>query len=355
IIGAHTDSPGFRIRHNGFFKKNAYSQAGIEIYGGPLLSSWSDKDLGIAGRILIKKANDSPKSGQSRENSFESLLWKSDKALLRIPQLAIHLNREVNDKGLKFNKENELTPILCSMQDVDLNEEELLNYIAQDLGIFRKDIHSYSLELFDMQKAALGGMHDDMIFAGRIDNLAMCIAGLNMLTELDEEPDSTLLLMLFDSEEIGSSTINGGASPLLMRTMERLMFKAGLNTEEQAICLSNSRIFSADGAHAVHPNFTSKHPEKHPVYMNAGPVIKVNANQRYASNLQTIAETEELAKMAGVPVQKYYHRNDIPCGSTIGPISATGTGIPTVDIGNAMLSMHSIRECTGTADQWYME
>ncbi len=344
IIGAHTDSPGFRIRQGGFFRQAGYSQAGVEIYGGPLLASWTDRDLGIAGRILFRNGS-----------TTETRLWSSSGPLLRIPQLAIHLNRDVNDKGLVLNKHNETVPILCSLEDTELGEKELLTQIAGDFGRTADDIVGTSLELVDCQQAAIGGLHGDMIFSGRIDNLAMCSAALQAVTAVSETPDATALIVLFDSEEIGSSTLNGGASPLLNVTLERLMLQDGLNREEQFITLNRSRNFSADGAHAVHPNYTGSHDARHYCHLNGGPAIKINANQRYASNMETIAEIRELGRSLGIPLQTYYHRNDIPCGSTIGPITATATGIPTIDIGNPMLSMHSIRECSGTADQWMME
>jgi len=346
IIGAHTDSPGFRVKSTNYYRDSSYSLLGVEVYGGPLLGSWADRDLGLAGSIFIR-------GGQGPEHR----LWKSGNPWLRISQAAIHLNREVNDKGLVFNKQDEMNPILGSLEEHGVGQQEIYDRIAADLGTDSGDILSVNLELYDLQPAAFGGLHGDMIYSGRIDNLAMCRAATAAMAACasDSSLRNTALAVLYDAEEIGSATLNGGASPLLIHTMERILLSVGRGREDLLRSLPESRIFSADGAHALHPNFKGKYDTRAACLLNRGPAIKVNANQRYASNALTIAETESLCRAADIPWQTYYHRADLPCGSTIGPMNAAATGIPTLDIGNPMLSMHSIRECAGSADQFYME
>ena len=343
VIGAHTDSPGFRVKSNSIYEKEGYIQLGVEIYGGPLLATWTDRDLGIAGMVII------------RENDMlATKLWKSAKALARIPQVAIHMDREVNDKGLMLDKEKHLPPVIGLTGDTTFTRENLKGIIAKDLNIKKDDIIEFELELIDLQAATYSGLKDDFIVSGRIDNLMMCHAGISALAGLEDNPGETVLIALFDNEEIGSATLNGGGSPYLGDVMERLALTQNLNREDFHRAIAKSFVLSADGAHAAHPNYMNNYESHHICRLNKGLVIKLNAKQRYASSAQKTAAIELLAKKADIPTQKYIHRIDKPCGSTIGPITATKYGIRTADIGHPMVSMHSIREMAGSHDQYYM-
>jgi aspartyl aminopeptidase len=343
VIGAHTDSPGFRVKSNSVYEKEGYIQLGLEIYGGPLLATWTDRDLALAGKIVIEE-----------NGEMTTQVWKSDKAWVRIPNVAIHMDREVNDKGLKLDFEKHLPPVIGLAGDQPFTRESLKELIAADLNIPAGNIAEFELELVDLQPGAFSGINDEFFVSGRIDNLMMCHAAISAITELDETPDETIVVSLFDNEEIGSSTMNGGGSPYLGQMLERLTLTQGLTREDYLRAIAKSFVLSADGAHAVHPNYSDAYEKYHFCHLNQGPVIKLNAKQRYASGPETTATLQQLAKKTKVPTQKYIHRVDKPCGSTIGPITATNFGIRTADIGHSMVSMHSIREMAGSADQFYM-
>jgi aspartyl aminopeptidase len=344
IVGAHTDSPGLHLKPKAQYLKSGYVQLGVEIYGGPLLASWTDRDLSLAGRVILKQ-----------DGKLKVVPFRSDKVLLRIPQLAIHLNREVNELGLKLNKQTHMPPILAlestdgSSVDVGLIE----SHIAETLRVKTDEIASWQLECYDTQTANLSGLHDEFIVSARIDNLTMCHASLQALTSKAFTAPQTAMITLFDNEEIGSATENGAASGFIRDIITRVVGSDESNHMIQR-ALANSACISADGAHAVHPNYAEFHDPQHAVKMNRGPVIKRNANHRYATSAFTSAIFEQLCKDVEVPVQHYVHKTDLPCGSTIGPITATGLGIPVVDVGNAMLSMHSIRETAGVKDHEMM-
>ena len=343
LIGAHTDSPGLHLKPNAQYSTSGYVQFGVEVYGGPLLGSWTDRDLSLAGRVVLKE------SGRLKVRPF-----RSKSVLLRVPQLAIHLNREVNDKGLILNKQTHMPPVAGLEIDGEVVDSNLLNkLIAKELDIDIKRIHSSKLECYDTHSAALSGLNQEFIVSGRIDNLTMCHAALEALINSHDSNPQTAMIALFDNEEIGSSTSNGAASSMMRDIIERVIGRSG---EKQAFQrgLAQSMCISADGAHGVHPNYVEYHDPQHAVKMNQGPVIKVNANHRYATGALTAAIFENLCTDVDVPVQYYAHKTDLPCGSTIGPITATGLGIPVVDVGNAMLSMHSIREMAGVADHAMM-
>lgn len=344
MIGAHTDSPGLHLKPNAQYSKNDYIQLGVEVYGGPLLASWMDRDLSLAGRVILKD------SGQ-----FKIVPFRADEVLLRVPQLAIHLNREVNDKGLILNKQTHLPPIF-TMENAEgdpLNLDLIKILIAQTLQVKKTAIASWQLECYDTQTANLSGLEQEFLVSGRIDNLTMCHAALKALTDEEYASPQTTMIALFDNEEIGSSTQNGAASSFIRDIIQRLAESSDSKHALQR-SLANSICISADGAHAVHPNYAEYHDPQHAVKMNSGPVIKVNANHRYATSALTSAMFEQLCEDVDIPVQHYIHKTDLPCGSTIGPITASGLGIPVVDVGNAMLSMHSIRETAGVADHEMM-
>ncbi len=343
VVGAHTDSPGFRVKSNSVYEKEGFVQLGVEIYGGPILATWTDRDLTLAGKIVT-----------TENGKATTKLWKSDKNLVRIPNVAYHMDRKVNDNGLKLDTEKDLPPILAMAGDEPFTKESLKSLIAKDLDLKPEDILEFELEVVDPQKGAFSGLNDDFFVSGRIDNLMMSHAAISALLATEKTPNETILISLFDNEEIGSSTLNGGGSPYLGHIMERVALTQNLSREDYLRALSKSFVLSADGAHAVHPNYKEHYEDNHLCQLNKGLVIKLNAKQRYASGPVRTAEIEGLAKQAGTPTQKYIHRVDKPCGSTIGPITATRYGIKTADIGHAMISMHSIREMAGSADQYYI-
>lgn len=344
LVGAHTDSPGLHLKPHAQYSKSGYVQLGVEVYGGPLLASWTDRDLSLAGRVILKQ-----------DGKLTVVPFKSDKVLLRVPQLAIHLNREVNEKGLKLNKQTHMPPILAleSTDGSSVDKNLVEGLIADTLNVEREHIASWQLECYDTQTANTSGLNDEFVVSGRIDNLTMCHASLQALTSNSFSAPQTAMIALFDNEEIGSSTENGAASAFIRDIITRVVGSDALKHETQR-ALANSACVSADGAHAIHPNYAEFHDPQHAVKMNRGPVIKMNANHRYATSAFTSAIFEQLCKDVEVPVQHYVHKTDLPCGSTIGPITATGLGIPVVDVGNAMLSMHSIRETAGVDDHEMM-
>ena len=326
IVGAHTDSPNLRLKPHAEFAAEGYAQLGVEIYGGVLLNSWLDRDLGIAGRILARDGT--------------SKLVKIAKPLLRIPQLAIHLDREVNDKGLVLNRQEHLAPIYGLA-----GGRGMLAHVAEAAAVEVDQIAGVDLMLFDLAAPTLGGAQNEFVFSARLDNLAMCHAATTALAQV-KSPSAISVIALFDHEEVGSASAAGAGSAVLPRILERL---AGEREAFLRAC-ARSTCVSADMAHAVHPNYASKHEPRHKPQLNGGPVIKTNTQQRYATTAETAAMFAALCAEEDVPVQHYVVRTDMPCGSTIGPITATLLGIATVDVGNPMLSMHSARELGGAKD-----
>ena len=339
IIGAHTDSPNLKLKPNPSYEKNGYLQLGVETYGGVLLTTWTDRDLSLAGRVIIK----GKKQPQSKLILF-------DEPLLRIPQLAIHLNRDVNEKGLTLNKQNHLPPIFSLSDKKGSNKNLLEKRVAQKLKCKSADILNMELSLYDTQSGAIGGAEGEFIFSSRLDNLASCHAALQALTESKTKDPMTRVIAFYDDEEVGSDSAQGAGSPFLKDVLERLTLESDNPRETFFRSMANSFFISADMAHAVHPNYPEKHDPQHMPVLNGGPVIKCNSNQRYATEGVSSAWFEMLCKKAGVPVQKFVVRSDLGCGSTIGPITAANLGIRTVDVGNSMLSMHSIREMAGAKD-----
>ena len=336
IIGAHTDSPNLRLKPQAVYEKNGYLQLGVEVYGGVLLSTWTDRDLSLAGRVIL-----------SGKKNPSTRLVRFGQALLRIPQLAIHLNRDVNKKGLVLNEQNHLPPIF-SMQNKSAPDEILKKMVARELKCKPADIMGLELSLYDTQLGTLAGAEREFIFSGRLDNLASCHSAMNALTESTSKDPLTRVVAFYDHEEVGSETAQGAGSPFLKDVLERITLSE--KREDFLRALANSFFISADMAHAIHPNYSDRHDSQHMPIINGGPVIKSNAGQRYATDAVSSVWFESLCKKAGVPVQKFVVRSDLGCGSTIGPITAANLGIRTVDVGNPMLSMHSIREMAGVND-----
>jgi aspartyl aminopeptidase len=352
IVGAHTDSPNLRLKPRAVYEKHGYVQLGVEVYGSPLLNSWLDRDLQLAGRVIVREA----------DGRMVRRLVRLVRPLVRVAQLAIHLDREVNEKGLLLNRQEHLPPLL-GLADGKAGPERMIELCAQALSIDPGSIVNTELMLHDSQPSTRAGLNDELIFAPRLDNLGSSHAALSALLRaaknLDDETGVVPLVALFDHEEIGSSTAYGAGSPLLPNILERIVLsladkggEAGGPGDREAYhrALAGSVVVSADMAHAVHPNYPDRHEVNHRPVLNGGPVIKVNANQRYATCGRTSALFTELCRRAKVPVQNYSHRTDLACGSTIGPITSTLLAVPTVDVGSPMLSMHSARELAGAED-----
>ncbi len=331
IVGAHTDSPNLRLKPRPDTGSMGWRQLAIEIYGGALLNSWLDRDLGLSGRVVTR--------------TDVHLVHLND-PIARVPQLAIHLDRDVNDKGVLLDKQQHLTPIWGVGPTT---EGDFARWLAGHLGLRPTDILSWDLMFHDITAPALLGPDQDLIASARLDNLVSCWCALEALLATEATDAVTPLVCLFDHEEVGSESATGAASPLLQAVLERLTHSA---SEDAAFrrSMAASVCVSSDMAHAVHPNYPERHEPAHRPLPNAGPVIKVNANQRYATDALTHAMFLQACETAGVPSQVFVSKNSMPCGSTIGPITATRLGIPTVDVGCAQLSMHSARELCGATD-----
>ncbi|MEE2679979.1 MAG: M18 family aminopeptidase [Myxococcota bacterium] len=343
IVGAHTDSPNLRVKPRPDLSPLGYRQLGVECYGGVLLHTWLDRDLSLAGRVTFRTSAD----GTSR-----SVLLDFGRPLLRVPNLSIHLNRDVSKKGLLLDAQKHLVPV-SGLEDApplgDLVVAELRAQGVAEISV--EDLLAYDLMAYDVQPAAVIGARGEFVAASRLDNLASCHAGLAALLSANGGAPFTRLLVLYDHEEVGSGSAQGAAGPLLAHALERVVAAVkGGAPQGLPRALARSVLVSADMAHAVHPNYAERHEPEHRPVIGRGPVIKTNANQSYASDAHTRGLFEQLCGQANVVPQHFVSRNDLPCGSTIGPITAARVGIPTVDVGNPMLSMHSCREMAGTAD-----
>jgi aspartyl aminopeptidase len=347
IIGAHTDSPGLRVKPYAPYTKGPMVRLGVEVYGGPILATFTDRDLSLAGRVVIKTGVAS--------TDIETKLIHFEKPLVRIPNLPIHINREVNEKGLKLERQEQLPMILSVLQDGLPAQRQFRTLIAEKIGVEAKAILSWELHVFDTQPGSFFGPDEQFIANGQLDNLASCHAGLSaLLDEVALHPKSTNLIAFFDHEEVGSKSSKGAGGSFLADILERISLAMNLDREEQKRAYANSFLLSADMAHAYHPNYKKFYDEEHQVIMNKGPVIKINANQRYTSDSVSEAIFIQLCEQAQVPYQKYVHRTNLPCGSTIGPQIAAQLGIRSIDVGNPMWSMHSARESAGSQDHEYM-
>lgn len=342
LIGAHTDSPGLRLKPKPAEDASGMIRLGVEVYGGPLLATFADRDLALAGRVNVRTAD-----------GFASHLVRFDEPLLRLPNLAIHMNREVNENGLKFNKQTELPLLLGVSTDDTTAEARFRQPIAEALGVDAGDLLTWELNAYDTQKGTFWGVDREFVADSQLDNLASCHAALSALLAA-ETPAATSLCAFFDHEEVGSESATGAGGSFVADVIARLAAGAGLDAEDQRRVLARSFFISADMAHAWHPNFPAAYEPCHRVLVNAGPVIKSNANQRYSTSADTAARFMALCAKAGVPCQQYAHRTDLGCGSTIGPIVASQLGIASVDVGSPMWAMHSIRESAGVLDHSYM-
>lgn len=338
IVAAHTDSPNLRLKPAPDFVASGYAQLAVEVYGGVLLSTWLDRDLSLAGRVVL--------AGGSTE------LVRLPGVVCRIPNLAIHLNRDVNSHGLQLNAERHLMPVLGL--DRAEGNAKILSHVAAQLantasaGAREQDIVAFDLCLFDTAPPALAGPFEEFVFSARLDNLASCHAGTLALTEAGPPSTATRILSLHDHEEVGSQSAIGARSSFLFSVLERLLGAPG--PTQMARALARSFVVSSDMAHAVHPNYADKHDRQHRPILGKGPVVKVNVNQSYATDGPSQGAFVEACRAEGAEPQFFSARNDMPCGSTIGPISAARLGVRTVDVGNPMLSMHSCREMASSTD-----
>ncbi len=341
LIGAHTDSPGLRIKPKPAEEAGGMIRLGVEVYGGPILATFADRDLSLAGRVNVRSGD-----------GFATHLVRFDDALLRLPNLAIHMNRDVNENGLKFNKQTEL-PLTLGVADQQKADDRFRKPIADALKVAPEDLLTWELNAYDTQKGAFWGVDREFIADSQLDNLASCHAALSALLATDK-PAATCLCAFFDHEEVGSESAGGASGSFAVDVINRIAGSAGLDAEDQRRMLARSFFISADMAHAWNPNFPSAYEPCHRATVNAGPVIKSNANQRYSTSADTAARFMAICAKAGVPCQQYAHRTDLGCGSTIGPILAARLGMPSVDVGSPMWSMHSIRESAGVLDHGYM-
>jgi aspartyl aminopeptidase len=348
MVGAHTDSPCLKVKPNPEIVNNQYLQLGVEVYGGALLNPWFDRDLSLAGRVSYLNEN----------GAIDNQLINLEKAIAVIPSLAIHLDREANSKR-EINSQNHLPPILMKLPKGETEDEADFNVILQQIVNANLEqgealkILDYELSFYDTQAPAVIGLHDDFIASARLDNLLSCYTGLMALIDDDTQPGEekqNKLLVCNDHEEVGSMSAAGAQGPFLKSVLERLCS----SDEDFTRMIAQSTMISADNAHGVHPNYADKHDKNHGPVMNDGPVIKVNANQRYATSSETGALFKHLCELADVPVQSFVVRSDMGCGSTIGPITASELGVKTVDVGVPTFAMHSVRELAGRWDAFYL-
>ena len=343
IVGAHTDSPNLRLKPAADLDAQGYRQLAVEPYGGVLLHTWLDRDLSLAGRVAVEGAG-----------GVETHLIDFGRPLLRVPNLAIHLYQELREQGLKLNAQQHMAPVMGLEGGPGVRELLATELRARELAdVQPAAVLSFDLMAYDTQPSGLLGARGEFINAPRLDNLASSHAGLTALlaASVRGESPATRMLVLYDHEEVGSRSAQGAGGSLLADALERCVsaYKGG-EAQGLARAVSQSRLVSADMAHAVHPNYADRHEPGHKPMIGRGPVIKVNANQSYASDAETAGEFASLCRSVGVEPQHFVTRSDLGCGSTIGPISAARVGVRTVDVGNPMLSMHSCREMAGTED-----
>ena len=343
LIGAHTDVPGFRIKPNPqMISEGKYVKLNTEVYGGPILHTWFDRPLSIAGKVSLKGA--SPLKPETR-------LVNINKPLLIIPSLAIHMNREVNE-GFKINKQVDTLPLLGLINDKLEKEDYLMNILAEELQVNKEDILNFELGLYEYEKGMLIGMNEELISSGRFDDLWMVYAGIKALVD-SRENAATKVMICIDNEEIGSLTAEGANSTLLNNILERIALGLGKDREGYYRALANSIMISADLAHAVHPNLGDKHdPTNRPV-LEGGPVLKIAASGSYSTDSFNGAVFAGICEAAGVPFQKFVNRSDVRGGTTIGPVTAANLTIPVIDMGAPVLGMHSIRELASVKDNYY--
>jgi aspartyl aminopeptidase len=343
MVGAHTDSPCLKVKPQPEILRQQYIQLGVEVYGGVLLNPWFDRDLSLAGRVDYC----------DKDGKLGFTLINFRKAIAIIPSLAIHLDREANERRA-INAQTYLPPILAqSGEGKFVFKDFLQQYLAEELGLTVDKVLSFDLRFYDVQPPALVGLHDEFIACARLDNLLSCYVGMQSL--IDCTADHGSLVVCTDHEEVGSVSASGAKGPFLEAVLDRIGEAFGTaGAEAKRRTLDRSTFYSVDNSHGIHPNFADKHDDKHGPLLNQGPVIKINGNQRYATSSQTSAAFRQLCEVNNVPVQAFVVRNDMACGSTIGPIVAGELGVKTLDLGVPTFGMHSIRETAGSQDAAYL-
>jgi aspartyl aminopeptidase len=338
IVAAHTDSPVLKVKPRPDTGKAGWQQVGVEVYGGPLWNSWLDRDLGLAGRLVLLDGT--------------SVLVNTGRPLLRVPQLAPHLDRQVNQRGLKLDPQEHLLPVWGIG---DVRPGDLIEFLAAEAGLPAADVVAHDLVLHDVNPPTLSGRQHEFLAAPRLDNLSSTHAGLRAFLCATESAEQEVITVYaaFDHEEVGSTSMTGAQGPLLDNVLRRIWAGLGAGEEEIARARATARCLSMDAMHAVHPNYLEFHDPDHQAVPNGGPALKVNAGQRYASDAVGAAAWARACRRADVPSQVFVARNDVRCGSTVGPFLAARLGIRTVDAGIPVLSMHSIRELCGAADPGY--
>ena len=346
IICAHCDSPTFRIKPNAEMTgEGGIVRLNTEVYGGPIMSTWFDRPLSLAGRVILRSSD--PMRPQTR-------LLHVRRPLLQISNLAIHFNRQVND-GVKLSKQKDMLPLLGIVSEELERGQLLMNVITEELQVGAEDVLDFDLYLFDASPACTFGVHDEFISSGRLDDLSMVFAGLDALLMAGSrgEAETTQVLAIFDNEETGSQTKQGAGSPFLSSILQRIVSLQGGTGEDYFRAVEQAFMVSADNAHAWHPNYSEKYdPTNHPV-LGGGPVIKFNAAQKYASDAASAAVFSELCRLAGVPCQRFVNHSDVAGGSTLGNILASSLPLRGVDMGNPILAMHSVRETGSVRDHEY--
>jgi len=336
MVGAHTDSPCLKVKPNADVVVQDYLKLGVEVYGGALLNPWFDRDLSLAGRV----------SCEDKKGHLYSVLVNFERAIASIPSLAIHLDREANKKR-SINSQTDILPVLLQLEKnekIGFNKILLEQIKRQYPEIKAVAVIDYEMSFYDTQQAGLLGLRDDFIAAARLDNLLSCFIAAKALLASDFKQSS--LIACYDHEEVGSASTSGAQGNFLRSVLQRIC----TSSENLLRCTDQSLLISADNAHGIHPNYADKHDKNHGPILNQGPVIKINANQRYASNSITSAIFQKIADALDIPVQRFVVRSDMACGSTIGPITASEVGVKTIDIGLATFAMHSIRELAGSRD-----
>jgi aspartyl aminopeptidase len=344
IVGSHTDSPALKLKPNPQLKAEGVTQTGVEVYGGALLNSFLDRELRLAGRLIL--------------HGGREVLVRTG-PLLRVPQLAVHLDRGVNGEGLKLDPQKHLQPVL------GLGDRDALDVLASVAGLQREDVLGFDVVTVDAQAPGPFGAEQEFWASARLDNLSSVHAETEALVRLvdadrgravsDREADAPIaLLVANDHEEVGSASRSGAAGPFLEDVLVRVTAALGADDAQRRQALASSVVVSADAGHAVHPNYPERHDPVTRPRLGQGPILKINANQRYASDAVGIGLFTEVCERAGVPLQQFVSNNAMPCGSTIGPITATRLGMTTIDVGLCLLSMHSAREMCAVADPMYL-
>jgi aspartyl aminopeptidase len=334
ILGSHTDSTGFTLKPRPDLSGYGWQQLGIEIYGAPLLNSWLDRELGLAGRLVLTDG---------------TMQLVRTEAIMRIPQLAIHLDRSVNDEGLRLDKQLHTAPVWS----VGHPGIAVLDHVAKAAGCSAVDIDGYDLRVYDTAKPAIFGPHQEFVASSRLDNLSSMHASIVAMINADDG-DAIQMIAAFDHEELGSASRSGASGPLLADILTRISDSLGATLDERHRSLAETFCLSADTGHAIHPNYPNRHDPANQPLLNSGPLLKLNANQRYATDGRGAALWRRVCRKAGVVTQEFVSNNATPCGSTIGPLTATRLGIATIDVGIPTLSMHSARELAGTDDPLHL-